>query len=69
MVTAFDTNQRSQESARDRGLHDLKAYLMKTVPQLQNLASDESFPLQAQTSSMMEALVDWCLLTDEYLND
>jgi len=63
-----DPFQHRDESVRNRELYELKSRLMETVPQLQNYASDESFPLHDNTAQMMSALVDWCLLVDEQLD-
>jgi len=68
-VPPIDLYQRRKESARDRELHNLKTQLMKAVPQLQGLASNEAFPLHEATADMMTTLVDWCLRVDEHLND
>ena len=59
--------QRKEESARKRELHKLKSHLMSAIPQLQDYASDESFPLHEDTAKMMTVLVDWCLRVDEEL--
>ena len=40
---------------------------MSVVPQLQDYASDEDFPLHEDTAKMMTVLVDWCLQVDEEL--
>ena len=58
----------AEDFSRKRALRDLKTRLMMAVPQLQDYASDEGFPLHDETGKMMTALVDWCLLVDEELN-
>lgn len=40
---------------------------MSAIPQLQDYASDEDFPLHEDTAKMMTVLVDWCLQVDEEL--
>jgi len=46
----------------------LKTRLVKAIPELQDYASDESFPLHNETGKVMTALADWCLLVDEELS-
>ena len=66
-MSSLNPIPRREESARNRELYKLKTQLMSVVPQLQDYASDEDFPLHEDTAKMMTVLVDWCLQVDEEL--